>query len=73
MPSTRLLNPELRSIIPTAVNTRTTLLAQECYAKALAIFKEIEDVDQTLKSLILKSFDNKYCTILKNNYTSFTM
>jgi len=72
LPFVRPLNPGPRAIIPNSSNARATLLAQERHAKAIAIFREVEAVDQTLKSLLLKCFDDKYFTSLKNTYTGFS-
>lgn len=55
-PFVRPLNPGPRPITPTTATARATMQAQERHAKALAIFKEIEDVDRALKLLLLQSF-----------------
>ena len=38
----------------------------------MLVFKEVEDVDQVLKSLLLKSFNEKYYTSFKNTFTRFS-
>ena len=72
VPFARPLNPGPRPIIPANATARSTFSAQERHAKALAIFKEVEDVDQTLKSLLLQSFDDKHHASLKNTCTGFS-
>ena len=72
VPFVRPINPGPRPIIPTNATARATLASQDRHAKALASFKEVEDVDQTLKSLLLQSFDDMYFTSLKNTYTGFS-
>ena len=72
VPFVRPLNPGPRPIIPQTATARATLMAQERHAKALAIFKEIEDVDQALKSFLLQSFDEMHYENLKNMHTGYS-
>ena len=72
VPFVRPLNPGPRPIIPQNATARATLIAQERHAKALVIFKEVEDVDQALKSFLLQSFDEMYYKNLKNIYTGYS-
>ena len=68
----RPLNPGPRPILPQNATARATLQARERYEKALTIFKEVEDVDQALKSFLLQSFDEMYYKSLKNMYTGYS-
>ena len=72
IPFVRPLNPGPRPIIPTNSTARATLQAQEQHTKALIIFKEVETVDQALKSLLLQSFDDTYYKSLKDIYTGYS-
>ena len=52
-------------IILANITARAILIIQERHAKALSQFKEIKDINQALKLLLLQSFEEKYYKVWK--------